>query len=151
MAYNIIAFSGTMSQVRSFGSSLTPIASRIRRMVLINKQPSQVLRNLQYHEANPDWIKGPINPMKDEYFPMMTSFTFAGFNSDLDFSKALVSRVKKDKDDQGKVVFTHPFICTPFSAGVDPYIVSMKDGKGGYWLRSVIDEGGWNGIREWLQ
>jgi hypothetical protein len=71
------------------------------------------------------------------FFSSWTTFNYNG----LDLSGALPEASRSQ--DQGKVVFTQPLAALPLGVKMSPFAISLKDGNGGYWLRSALTMSSW--------
>jgi hypothetical protein len=121
-------------------SSLAQIALTVRLVVIRNKQPSSIRTALQFYEAHvADTLSFGAGTRYSciPFFSSWTTFDYSG----LDLSGALPddSRTK----DGGKVVFTQPLTALPLGVKMSPYAISLKDGNGGYWLRSALTTSSW--------
>jgi len=122
-------------------SSVARAALDIRLSVIRSKQPSAVRKALQFMEAHiTDHVMLGAPGTRLDFLPMINPWTTFAFN-DLDFSAALVDSNKFGQS--GKVVFTHPWIALSGHLKIEPFFTSIKDGNGGYWLRSNLSASRW--------
>ncbi|KAH6911474.1 hypothetical protein BKA70DRAFT_1099038 [Coprinopsis sp. MPI-PUGE-AT-0042] len=126
---------------------LSRIALESRLTVTRNKQPSVVKETVQFYEARPREPFAPFpadEPCVLGFLPIITHWTGFGFNA-LDFSGALTGA-----SGSGKVVYTQPQGGLPFGLTLKPTIFVLKDGRGGYWMRTTLLGRHWKGVEERL-
>ncbi|KAF8996974.1 hypothetical protein BDQ17DRAFT_1429333 [Cyathus striatus] len=129
-------------------SSISRIALEIRLCCIRNKQPSAIKSALEFWEDNVKKLISPTPPgvslfKVTSFLPLFSHWTTFEYNK-LEFSGGLKNRSTGD----GRVVFTQPLIALPLHTTVKPIGVTLKDGKGGYWLRGNLWESGWKGYDE---
>jgi hypothetical protein len=123
---------------------LSRVALEGRLSVIRNKQPSVVKASVQFYETRPKAMFAPY-PENEScalgFMPIITHWTGFEFNS-LDLSGALQG------PGSGKVVFTQPDGVLPFGIKLKPMTFVLKDGRGGYWLRTILLARGWKGVEQ---
>ncbi|KAF3941541.1 hypothetical protein ABW19_dt0203933 [Dactylella cylindrospora] len=113
-------------------ASLAQVAARIRRAVIIAKQPSVIRENLKYVESVQTEKIIPVPPGGDrEGYTLMSSWTKFPFEK-FDWQPALV-----DKSGTGKVLFTNSRIILPMNIFVKPKILTFGDARGGIWVQMM--------------
>ncbi|KAI5844027.1 hypothetical protein DFP73DRAFT_75213 [Morchella snyderi] len=118
---------------------LSRLALEIRLCVLRNKQPSAVRKTLQFMEDTVDKVLSPGVPGgRPDFLPFLSSWTTFEYNR-LDFSGAC------EKGQEGRVEFTHAYCAFPGGIDIRPFGVTLKDGKGGYWIRTWLEKRAWEG------
>ncbi|KAI5776256.1 hypothetical protein EDC01DRAFT_715175 [Geopyxis carbonaria] len=127
-------------------ASLARVALAVRLSVVRNKQPSAVRNTLEFWEENIANTIAPGPPgCRLSFLPFFSAWTTFEYNG-MDFSAALINKTEQDSSNmQGKVIFTHPYAALPMGMTVKPFAISLKDGRGGYWLRSNVLKSGWEG------
>jgi hypothetical protein len=141
--YSIRTHFETLSKFQN--SPLSRIALESKLTVTRNKQPSVVKATLQFYESRPTQAFAPYptdEPCAVEFVPIISHWTGFDFNS-LDFSGAL-------KVGSGKVIYTQPKGGLPMNVAIKPTIFVLKDGRGGYWIRSLLLGRGWKGVEEMI-
>ena len=122
-------------------SSLTQIALVVRLSVILNKQPSSVRKAIQFYETHTtDALSFGTPGIRYAFIPVIGSWTTFNYNG-LDLSGAFPEGSRSQ--DQGKVVFTQPLVAFPMGVKLCPFTISLKDGNGGYWLRSILTTSSW--------
>jgi hypothetical protein len=131
------------SSLREFQeASLASISLAIRLSVLRNRQPWAIHRSLKYWEQNINEAVVFGSPgTRLDFLPILSPWTTFEYNG-MDFTEALAQKSQRDGV-QGKVIFTHPYVALPMSIAVKPFAIVLKDGHGGYWLRSTLLSSGW--------
>ncbi|KAH6905455.1 hypothetical protein BKA70DRAFT_1153136 [Coprinopsis sp. MPI-PUGE-AT-0042] len=122
-------------------SPLSRIALESKLTVTRNKQPSVVKATVQFYEARPTQAFAPY-PTDEKcaikFVPYISHWTGFEFNS-LDFSGAL-------KIGSGKVIYTQPRGGLPVNIATKLTVFILKDGRGGYWMRTLLLGRGWKGV-----
>jgi hypothetical protein len=122
-------------------ASVATIAANMRLCCYQNKQPSSVKKALKFFEEN---IVGSLVPVSSDtrldYSATITSWTTFEYNK-LNFAAAR----DKNVPGTGEVIFTQPMTGLPLNIVIPPYFFTLKDGRGGYWIRATNFATGWKG------
>ncbi|KAL4973304.1 hypothetical protein BDW66DRAFT_153973 [Aspergillus desertorum] len=134
---SIILFPCRLSEGGLQTHSITAIAARIRLATIQYRQPAAIKHEIRLFE---DKVLAPA--MQDLRggtkwgTAMVSPWTTFDFTS-LDFSGA--SRQGR----KASVVFVNPNVPLVFGDYPSPMGITLKDGKGGYWLRGANTQRGW--------
>ena len=63
----------------------------------------------------------------------------------LDFSGAVVEG-QKGEGKKAKVLLTLPRITLPLGIVLEPYVIILRDGEDGYWVRANLSNERWSGF-----
>lgn len=126
---------------------LSKIALESKLTVTRNKQPSVLRTAVKFYEERPTEpfaLFPPDESCAIEFVPIISHWTGFTYNS-LDFAGAI-----KEGSGSGKVIYTQPNGGLPFGLRLKPTVFVMKDGDGGYWMRTMLLGRGWKGVEERL-
>ncbi|KAL4869887.1 hypothetical protein BDV12DRAFT_70487 [Aspergillus spectabilis] len=134
---SIICLRCQLSEQQVQTESIARVAEKIRRATLEYNRPTAIKRELRSIE---DRVLAPAVPKIRGSLkwgvPCVAPWTSFDYAS-LDFSGA------SHRDRKPSVVFVHPDISLIGGSPSSPFLVTVKDGSGGYWLRAGNTTSGW--------